>query len=58
MGLFRRKSSEQDEPERCPVCREPVPEGAVECKMCGAALALEPVRSLEHGERAEGLSRR
>jgi predicted amidophosphoribosyltransferase len=42
MGLFRRKQVREEEDERCPNCRERVPEGAVTCKMCG--LTLEPVR--------------
>jgi hypothetical protein len=44
MGLFRRKRSDEDEQEeRCPYCSERVPEGAVECVMCGTA--LEPLRA-------------
>jgi hypothetical protein len=39
MRLFGRKRSD-DEVERCPRCDEPLPEEAVECKMCG--MALEP----------------
>jgi predicted amidophosphoribosyltransferase len=42
MGLFRRKQLTEEEDERCPNCRERVPDGAVTCMMCG--LALEPVR--------------
>jgi hypothetical protein len=42
MGLFRRKQLNEEDDERCPNCRERVPEGAVTCMMCG--LALEPVR--------------
>jgi hypothetical protein len=42
MGLFRRKQLNDEDDERCPNCRERVPEGAVTCMMCG--LALEPVR--------------
>jgi hypothetical protein len=42
MGLFRRKNVEV-EPERCPLCRERVPEHATECAMCGADLrSLRP----------------
>jgi hypothetical protein len=37
MGLFRKQKVE-DEPERCPLCRERVPDGADECRMCGADL--------------------
>ena len=42
MGLFRRKQLNEEDDERCPNCRERVPEGAVACMMCG--LALEPLR--------------
>ncbi len=42
MGLFRRKQLTEEDDERCPNCRERVPEGAVACMMCG--LALKPVR--------------
>ena len=46
MGLFRRKPTVEAEPERCPVCRERLPDGADECAMCGAD--LKPLRpSLE-----------
>jgi hypothetical protein len=38
MGLFRRKRSEDEVEERCPNCREPLPEGALECVMCGIDL--------------------
>jgi zinc-ribbon domain len=43
MRFFRRKPTTNDEPERCPHCREPLPDGAIECMMCGAA--LEPLRA-------------
>ena len=42
MGLFRRKPTIEDEPERCPLCSERVPEEATECAMCGAD--LRPLR--------------
>jgi hypothetical protein len=42
MRLFGRKETTEDHEERCPRCREHVPEGASECRMCG--LALAPVR--------------
>jgi rRNA maturation endonuclease Nob1 len=42
MGLFRRKATVEDEPERCPVCRERLPADAGECAMCGAD--LKPLR--------------
>lgn len=37
MRLFGRKRSD-DEVQRCSRCGEPLPEEAVECKMCGMAL--------------------
>jgi rRNA maturation endonuclease Nob1 len=43
MRLFGRKQIDEDHEERCPRCREHVPEGASECRMCG--LALAPLRS-------------
>jgi len=42
MGLFRRKPTVEAEPERCPVCRERLPDDAEECVMCGAD--LKPLR--------------
>lgn len=49
MRLFGRKKlqSFDDGSERCPRCRERVPEGAVECMMCG--LALTPFREVDPG---------
>lgn len=41
MRLFRRKPKDE-EVARCPRCSEPVPERAVECKMCGVALVPLP----------------
>jgi rRNA maturation endonuclease Nob1 len=38
MRFFRRKPSVEVEPERCPLCRERVPEDADLCAMCGADL--------------------
>ena len=51
MGLFRREQVRQEEDERCPNCRERVPDGAVTCMMCG--LALEPVRDASRGPEAQ-----
>jgi zinc-ribbon domain len=51
MRFFRRKRSDDEEVERCPRCGEPVPEGAVECMMCG--VALEPLRAVPQSERTE-----
>jgi len=43
VGLFRRKPKVEEEPERCPLCTERLPDGADECAMCGADLkALHP----------------
>ena len=42
MGLFRRKQLNGEEGERCPNCRERVPDGADICMMCG--LRLTPLR--------------
>jgi hypothetical protein len=49
MGLFRRKATSESEGERCPRCRERVPDGADECVMCGAD--LRPLRPVSPGER-------
>jgi hypothetical protein len=51
MGLFRKKSTADEDAERCPHCRERVPAGAVECMMCG--VALEPLRSVESRDEAK-----
>ena len=47
MRLFGRKKLQpfDDGSERCPRCREHVPEGAGECMMCG--LALTPFREAD-----------
>ena len=50
MRLFGRSRKEEEVEERCPQCGEPVPEGAIECVMCGADL-----RPSHHGPR-EGQS--
>jgi hypothetical protein len=48
MRFFRRKPNDEMEPERCPLCRERVPEDEDECAMCGADLrSLRP--PLERG---------
>ena len=41
MGLFRSKRVDENETERCPRCRERLPDGATACMMCG--VALEPL---------------
>jgi hypothetical protein len=50
MALFRRKATVEVEPERCPVCRERLPDDAEECAMCGTD--LKPLRPWV--ERASG----
>jgi hypothetical protein len=48
MGLFRRKPKVEEEPERCPLCTERLPDGVDECAMCGADLkALRPASEEE-----------
>jgi hypothetical protein len=41
MGLFRKRAKGDDAAERCPRCRERLPDGATACMMCG--VALEPL---------------
>jgi hypothetical protein len=51
MRFFRRYANIEVEPERCPVCRERVPENAEECGMCGADLrSLRPWSERGAGE--------
>jgi zinc-ribbon domain len=47
MGLFRRKRGDDEREDRCPHCGEPLPHGALECRMCG--IDLRPL-----GSRAAG----
>ena len=54
MGFFRRKTSGDDDAERCPRCQERLPDGAVECMMCG--LALEPLRGVPRTDEAKASS--
>ena len=49
--MLRRKKLTEEEGERCPNCRERVPEGAVVCMMCG--LRLEPVRDASRDAEAK-----
>ena len=58
MRLFGRKRSEDETEERCPYCSEPIPEGAADCKMCGAALKPTPAaaHSAEDEAPPEGAS--
>jgi hypothetical protein len=62
MRLFpRKKQPLDDDAERCPRCRERVPEGAAECMMCGIGLApfreADPERSLAPSGDGRTLSR-
>ena len=47
MRFLRRNKAEPEAP-RCPVCRELIPEGAIECDMCG-----HPVGATDESERPE-----
>jgi hypothetical protein len=53
MRFFRRKPTSEIERERCPYCREPLPEEAVECVMCGATLPRSRAEEEETEERPE-----
>jgi rRNA maturation endonuclease Nob1 len=54
MALFRRRAAVEDEPERCPVCRERLPDDADECAMCGADVKpLRPALERRVGEPVE-----
>jgi len=54
MGLLRRRLTRDDEAERCPRCREHLPDGAVACMMCG--VALEPLLGVLHNQDAKASS--
>jgi rubredoxin len=51
MGFFRRKASGDHDDERCPRCRERLPEGALECMMCG--VTLKPAQGTPSNEEAK-----
>ena len=51
MRLFRRKTTIEDDRERCPHCGERLPEGASNCAMCG--VDLRPLRSSHDQTRRE-----
>jgi hypothetical protein len=51
MGLFRNSAKGNDEAERCPRCRERLPEGATACMMCG--VALEPLLGVLRNDEAK-----
>jgi hypothetical protein len=52
MRLFGRKRSNDQPEERCPHCSEPLPEGALECVMCG--VDLRPLRRLTADSASQG----
>ena len=47
MRFLRRKKKSEQEPARCPVCRERVPDNATVCHMCGAQVLPAVRRSLD-----------
>jgi zinc-ribbon domain len=55
MRLFGRGRSNDGIEERCPHCREPVPEGAVACMMCG--VDLRPLRRSGPESAGQGMTR-
>ena len=52
MGLFKKKVSAEEDVVRCPTCRERVPDGALECAMCGRDLT--DMLSAEQGSSTSG----
>jgi hypothetical protein len=52
MRLFRRKDKSDAEPAQCPYCREPLPDGATKCMMCGSSL---PIGSTPQQEEAASI---
>lgn len=52
MRLFGRKRSEDENEEGCPYCGEPIPEGAADCMMCGAAIKPTPAAAHSAEDRA------
>ena len=59
MRLFKRKPDDDEDVVRCPSCDERVPEGVVECAMCGRdlrALVAERSAGRERVEHAGGRS--
>jgi hypothetical protein len=49
--LRRRSNTDGDTRELCPICTEPVPEGATECTMCGSVLRMRLVNKKVQGAR-------
>jgi hypothetical protein len=56
--LFRRKRPDWEEGERCPRCRERLPEYAADCMMCGLALAPLRAHARQAKREASGEARR
>jgi hypothetical protein len=54
MGLFRKTARGDHDDERCPRCRERLPDGALECMMCG--VTLKPLRGTPRNEEAKAPS--
>ena len=59
MRLLGRKQNNDQHEERCPHCSERIPEGALECMMCGVDLRpLQPFQRLVLTELLHGTPRR
>jgi hypothetical protein len=56
MGFLRRnRKTDEARESRCAFCREPLPEDAVECNMCGApAMRLPPKPVPRRDQNADG----
>ena len=56
MGFLRRsRKTDEAHESRCAFCREPLPDDALECNMCGApAIRVEPKRLPKHDRNADG----
>jgi hypothetical protein len=52
--LRRRLNNDGDTRELCPICSEPVPEGATECTMCGSVLRMRSTQKKVRGTRPRG----
>jgi hypothetical protein len=52
--LRRRSNNDGDTREFCPICSEPVPEGATECTMCGSVLRLRSANEKVRGAQPVG----
>jgi hypothetical protein len=56
--LRRRSNNDGDTRELCPICSEPVPEGATECTMCGSVLRMRSVNKKVQGAHPVGAEQR